>query len=90
MTTGNIKTHEIKQLQVKYHRNGTQQEGFFLCSFQWKTGKETLALQAVVNDSFIAVINPADINQRFDGGDFSQALREHLHAVETDAIVYSR
>jgi hypothetical protein len=79
-----IKQRDLRRFQARYHRNGVAGEGFHLCSFLYLRGKDTVALQAVVFDDpgRVAVIKPDDIQSRWRGDDFEQALREAIVVVE--------
>lgn len=81
-----ITAKDIHNFDARYHRNGSQ-EGFFLCSFTFGRGKRAIAMRAVVfgerDWGSVAVFSDA-IDARWDGGQFSTALRDAIEKFDTD------
>ena len=75
---------EIRNLQKSYHRNGICGMGFYNCSFEADTGPESgwQPFNAIVfpkpesqdEDWYYAVTTPGDINQKWRGDHFVDAL----------------
>ena len=78
-----IKQRDIRQFEVRYHRNGMSGEGFHLCSFLYLRGKNAREMRAVVfpQRGNVAVISD-NITDRWMGDDFEDAIREAIRLVE--------
>lgn len=71
----------LRLTAVRYHRNGSAGEGFFLVAFRWREGHSWRALTATVTPegdewprSRVAVFDPHSVSECFDGFWFAPVL----------------
>lgn len=78
-----IRQSDFRAFNVKFHRNGCGGQGFYVCRFLFRQGREWVPMVATVFDSpgFVAVLS-ADLNERYRGDDFEPALLDAIAAVE--------
>lgn len=72
---------DLRAFNASYHRNGGA-DSFTLCSFFFLRGKNTTRLTAVVNNNLVAVFDPYDMQERYDGEYFRKALLGSIAAME--------
>jgi hypothetical protein len=78
-----IKQSDFRKFKARYHRNGVTGEAFFLCEFVYLRGVNAVNMRATVfaQKGCVAVTSD-DINERWCGDDFENALRCAIEAVE--------
>lgn len=78
-----VKQRDIRQFQVRYHRNGVCGNGFHACSFLYLRGSATIEMRAVVfSEKGQIAITSENIGDRWRGDEFEPAIREAIRLVE--------
>ena len=72
-----IKRKDIRDLRVRYHRNGICGNSFFACSFTFEGRPMVATVFEASGDC--AVLDPTDINSRWRGDHFEDILRDHIN-----------